>query len=393
MVNKLSLIRWPILALVFLGIFSFATDVSAAGKEADANFFEMSLEELMEVDVEVTSSARRPQPLGRVAGAMYVITAEDIRQAGVTHMADLFRWVPGMEVAQRRGHDLALSARGFARPSSQRMQILLDGRPLYNGFKGGVDLIYHPVFLENIERIEVIRGAAGVIWGSNALNGVINIITKKASDTQGGFIYGGFGNRALRQGHLRLGGADANMAWRGSVGAFDDNGFGSTRGNDIKDSTQAFQSTGRVDLKLNADTQLNIFGGHKNTTNGYDERHISQQFMNLIWARHFEDDSRLQIQLTKDFLSWSETAYYLHTNKIMLEIQHSFTSDNHNVVWGGDYNRDKYNIRGEGEFLTRATPDTFANDQLSVFADDEITLADNLWFTLGGRLNYNELTH
>jgi iron complex outermembrane receptor protein len=63
------------------------------------------------------------------------------------------------------------------------------------------------------------------------------------------------------------------------------------------------------------------------------------------------------------------------------------------VVWGGDYNRDKYNIRGEGEFLTRATPDTFANDQLSVFADDEITLADNLWFTLGGRLNYNELTH
>jgi iron complex outermembrane receptor protein len=245
---------------VFAGIFSFAADVSAAEEKADANFFEMGIEELMEVEIEVTSSARRPQPLGRVAGAMYVITAEDIRQAGVTHMADLFRWVPGMEVAHRRGHDLALSARGFARPASQRMQILLDGRPLYNGFKGGVDLLYHPVFLENIERIEVIRGAAGVIWGSNAVNGVINIITKKAADTQGGLIYGGFGNRALQQGHLRFGGADGDMAWRGSVGAFHDNGFGSTRGNDVKDFMQAFQSTARVDLKLDADTELNIFG-------------------------------------------------------------------------------------------------------------------------------------
>jgi outer membrane receptor for ferrienterochelin and colicin len=115
--------------------------------------------------------------------------------------------------------------------------------------------------------------------------------------------------------------------------------------------------------------------------------------MNLIWARQLEDDSRLQIQLTKDFLSWSSTIYYLRTSKIRLEIQHNFNADNHNVVWGGNYSRDKYNIRGEGDFLTRATPDTFANDQLSVFADDEITLADNLWFTLGGRLHYNELTH
>jgi iron complex outermembrane receptor protein len=357
-----------------------------AGEEHLAMFFEPG-------ELIVTSSSRRPQALKRTSCAMYVITAEDIRQAGVSHLADIFRWVPGMDVAQKRGLEFNLSARGFARPASQRMQILLDGRPLYNGFKGGVDPIYHPVFLENIERIEVIRGAAGVIWGSNAVNGVINIITKKAADTQGGFIYGGFGNRALQQGHLRLGGTDGDMAWRGSAGAFHDNGFGSTRGNDVEDYSQAFQSTGRVDLKLDADTQLNIFGGHKNTSNGFNDRRVSLQFMNLLWARQLEDDSRLQIQLTKDFLSWLESTFYLHTNKIMLEIQHSFKTENHNVVWGGDYNRDKYSIRPEGRFRTRATPDTFANDQVSFFVDDEITLADDLWLTLGARLHYNELTY
>ncbi|MHC4074830.1 MAG: TonB-dependent receptor plug domain-containing protein [Planctomycetota bacterium] len=357
----------------------------------DLNLFTLPLEELLKL--EVVSSARRPQQITRASSAMYVITAEDIRQAGVSRLSDLFRWVPGMEVAHRRAHESALSARGFARPASQRMQILLDGRPLYDGFKGGMDLSYHPIFLENIERIEVIRGAAGVIWGSNAVNGVINIITKKAADTQGGFIYGGFGNRALQQGHLRFGGTSGNMAWRSSVGAFHDNGFGSNRGNDIKDYSQGFQSTGRVDLNLDADTQLNIFGGHKNTTNGYFERHISQQYMNLIWARQLEDDSQLQIQLTENFLRWYDRVNRLHTNKTMLEIQHSFNAENHNVVWGADYIRDKFSIRSRGDHQRDATPDNFVNNQVSFFVDDEITLADDLWLTLGTRLNYNELTY
>jgi iron complex outermembrane receptor protein len=357
-----------------------------AGEEHLAMFFEPG-------KLIVTSSSRRPQALKHASSAMYVITAEDIRQAGVTHLSDIFRWVPGMEVSHRRDHEFNVSARGFSRPASQRMQILLDGRPLYNGFKGGVDLMYHPIFLENIERIEVIRGAAGVIWGSNAVNGVINIITKKAADTQGGFIYGAFGNRALQQGHLRLGGTDGDMAWRGSVGAFHSNGFGSNRGNDVSDYTQDFRSTGRVDLKLDADTQLNIFGGHKNITHGIDERQISQQYMNVIWAKNLEDDSRLQVQLTKNFLRWLDEYELLHTNKTVLEVQHSFNAGNHNVVWGGDYNRDKYSIRPEGTFLTRATPDNFANDQVSFFVDDEITLADDLWFTIGTRLHYNELTY
>jgi iron complex outermembrane receptor protein len=345
-----------------------------------------------------TTAMRRPIPPKRAPSATYIITEEDIRQAGVSQLSDIFRWVPGMDVVHRLGNDFAISARGFARPASPRLQILIDGRPLYNGFKGGVDLSYHPIFLENIERIEVVRGPSGVT-GSNAMNGVINIITKKAADTQGRFIYGGFGNRALQQGHLRLGGTNGNMAWRGSVGAFHNNNFGSSRGNSNKDYAQAFQSTGRVDLTLDSDTQLTLLGGHMNITNGFvatlgfDKRRISQQYMNLILARQLEDDSRLQIQLVKDFLRWLSIADDLHTNKIMLNIQHSFISENHNVVWGGDYTRDKYNMKGAGLTIKKATPERFANDQVSFFIDDEIALTDDLWFTIGTRLNYNELTY
>jgi iron complex outermembrane receptor protein len=155
-----------------------------SNSEEDIGLFGLPFMETLEI--EVVSSARRPQPISRSASAMYVITAEDIRQAGVTHLADLFRLVPGMEVAHIDGSSFALSARGFAKAASPRMQVLLDGRPLYDPFVGGVDLEIQPIFLENIERIEVIRGSGGVAWGVSAMNGVINIITKRAADTQHG---------------------------------------------------------------------------------------------------------------------------------------------------------------------------------------------------------------
>jgi iron complex outermembrane receptor protein len=142
------------------------------GSNKPADLFEMSLEELMEVEVEVTSSARRPQRLARAASAVYVITAEDIRQAGVTHLGDLMRLVPGMDIAQVESNSFAMSARGLAKPTSSRIQILLDGRPLYDAGMGEMKFEARPIFLENIERIEVIRGAGGVIWGVNAMNGV-----------------------------------------------------------------------------------------------------------------------------------------------------------------------------------------------------------------------------
>jgi len=381
-----------VLLLVFAGSGRLFAQQQKPKKGVD--FFEMSLEELL--DVEVVSSARRPQPLTRATSAIYVITAEDIRQAGVTSLTDLLRWVPGVQVAHTEGDgSFKLGIRGLARTECPQLQILLDGRPMYIPFKGGVKLAYHPIFLENIERIEVIRGSGGVVWGVNAMNGVINIITKKTADTQGGLGYGGFGNRALQDGFLRLGGTEGPLSWRGTVGAFHTNGFGTGGGDDRQRWMQSFQSTGRAELKLTDDTTLTFSGGHKHLTRmgTSDTEMKSMQYMNLAWQKTLENGGSFQVRWSEQYFDEdsSSKTKNVRTREDMLEIKHNFISGIHNIVWGADYTCDSFRSwKSTGSYTS---PDSFTNDQASVFLEDEITLADNLWFTIGGREHYNELSH
>jgi iron complex outermembrane receptor protein len=374
----------------------FNLEVSAGEKDPNGEkaIYDMSLEELM--NVEITSSARRPQSLGRASRAVYVITAEDIRQAGPVRIDDLLRQVPGMDVFQTKGLVYDMGSRGFAQWNNVRMQVLLDGRPLYDPYLGGTLFYLNPVFLDEIERIEVIRGSAGVTWGVNAMNGVINIITKKAADTQGGLVYGSFGTQQLQQEAVRYGGTNGPMAWRATVGAFNEIGFTPNQEDDYK----AFQTTGRADIKLSDDSTMLLTGGQQNAYANEE----SLQYMNLLWNKTFKDDSSLQVRWTESYIernkNWLGTGGTTwlggdtSSQEEMLEIQHNFEHDSHNIVWGLDYTRDVYDSTPTKEGEQSATsPTGFANDQGSAFIEDEITLADNLWYTLGYRAHYNELTN
>lgn len=379
-----------ILAVNLLGFIMPPTEVYAQQPEASepGDFFDMSLEELMEVEVEVISSARRPQPLTRSTGAMYVITAEDIRQAGAVHLGDILRQVPGLDINRAEAGGFSLSARGFAKVASPRMQVLLDGRPLYDAGLGGMEFEARPLFLENIERIEVIRGTGGVIWGVNAMNGVVNIITKKSADTQGTLAYGGLGNREYQDGFLRFGGTNGPLSYRGTTGAFHENGFGSDHGNAIDDGHQAFRATGRADLELSSDTTLSFWGGHQNNSGGHHGLH-SMSYTNLLWQKKLDDDSSVQARWSETYhLSFADEHpdHAVRTREDMLEIQHYFVRGIQRIVWGADYTRDSAHTR-------HWRPDSFADDQVSAFIEDEITLADDLWLTIGNRQHYNELTH
>ena len=142
----------------------------------------MSIEDLM--NLRVTSASKNERKLSQTAAAMYVITQEDIQRSGMTSVAELMRMVPGMDVAQVDANTWAISSRGFNDRFANKLLVLIDGRAVYTLTYSGVYWDVQDLVLEDIDRIEVIRGPGGTLWGANAVNGVINIITKKAEDTQ-----------------------------------------------------------------------------------------------------------------------------------------------------------------------------------------------------------------
>ncbi len=165
----------------------------------------MSLEELTHVTV--SSVSRRDQQLSRVAAAAYIITDEEIRRSGATSIPELLRRVPGLNVARIDSNKWPVSSRGFVGRFANKMLVMIDGRSVYNNEYSGVYWDQNDVLLENIERIEIIRGPGATMWGANAVNGGINIITKKAKATQGGLVSLQTGGDEVGAGAIRYGGA------------------------------------------------------------------------------------------------------------------------------------------------------------------------------------------
>ena len=180
-----------------------STLLAAQAQSAQADLTALQIEDLMNVDV--TSAAKKEQKLSQVPAAIFVITQEDIRRSGATNLPDLLRMVPGLDVAQINPSTWAISARGFNGQYSSTLLVLIDGRTVYTPIFSGVFWDAQDVPLDSIERIEIIRGPGAAIWGANAVNGVINIITKSARDTQSGLatVSGGTLEHWVRNDPLR----------------------------------------------------------------------------------------------------------------------------------------------------------------------------------------------
>jgi iron complex outermembrane receptor protein len=174
----------------------------AMASEGGAALFDMTLEELMHV--EVVSSTRSPVELRDLPAAVHVLSREDIRRSGATSIPEALRMVPGLNVARVNSHKWAVSARGFQTYLSEKMLVMIDGRTIYMEYASLVAWQLQGVRLEEIERIEVILGPGGSVWGANAVNGIINVLTRHASETQGGELVLLGGNEAA-EGSLRYG--------------------------------------------------------------------------------------------------------------------------------------------------------------------------------------------
>src|ERR1022692_845350 len=199
-------------------IFAMALGLATCGpnlaqtQTPSSDLTEASLQELM--NIQVTSVSKKEQSLSKSGASVYVISQEDIRRSGMTNIPDLLRLVPGVNVARITANTWAISIRGFNYRYSSKVLVLIDGRTVYTPGFSGVYWDQQSVPLEDIDRIEVIRGPGGTVWGANAMNGVINIITKSATVTEGALVSTGSGSQDSTQSLAQYGGS------AGSKGAY-----------------------------------------------------------------------------------------------------------------------------------------------------------------------------
>src|SRR6202790_4728613 len=233
---------------------------------------QLSLEDLM--NTKVTSVSKKEQSLSRTAAAIFVITAADIRRSGATNIPDLLRMVPGLDVAQINANSWAVSARGFNHQFSDKLLVLVDGRTVYTPMFAGVYWDTQDVPLEDIEQIEVIRGPGATVWGANAVNGVINIITKRAADTQGGLLIAGGGTQELAIGTAQYGGKiGRDTSYRVFTKYLDHNHFPNLAGQDGKDGSHlshaGFRAAGSLTQRDSLTVEGDLYGGDKGANFGH----------------------------------------------------------------------------------------------------------------------------
>jgi len=385
------------------GTGSLAADTGTPGLDLT----ELSLAELMEV--EVTSVAKGAQPLREAAAAIFVISREDIRRAGVTSIPEALRLAPGVQVARISSNAWAVSVRGFNGRFANKLLVLMDGRTLYNHLFSGVFWDIQDTLLEDIERIEVIRGPGAALWGANAVNGVINIITRSAAATQGTLLTAGGGSEergfvGARQG-IQVGPA-AFLRLYGK--AFErDGGRPSTGGSGADDWRMR-----RAGFRLDADPgaadrytlQGDIYEGRVGETfivptltppysREFDEdTDVSGGNLLARWRRTFSGKSDLALQLYFDRALNHDAITGQARNTYDLDFQHRFPwGRRQSVLWGFGYRY--YEDDTRPGLTTSFAPENDHESLLRAFIQDDITLvAERLRLTLGSQFEHNDHT-
>ncbi|MDD5035853.1 MAG: TonB-dependent receptor [Methylococcaceae bacterium] len=368
----------------------------------------LSLEQLM--DVQVISVARKPQKLAESAAAIHVISQEDIRRSGMSSIPELLRLAPGINVAQFDGNKWAISSRGFNEVFSSNLLVLVDGRTVYSPIFSGVYWDVQDFPLEDIERIEVIRGPGGTLWGANAVNGVINIITKRAKDTQGGLLTAGVGNIEQDTELLRYGGKLGESAhYRVYAKHFDRSHYdraGDNKPNDAWNQTRSgfrldWEPSGPDSVSLQGDTYAGTSGENINipllsspysrTLN--DDVKVSGGYLRARWQRTLSAGSDLSLQFYYDHTDRKPATLEESRDTYDLDFQHRFPWwGRHELIWGLGYRLTQDETIAH-TFSTSFNPASKALNLYSVFVQDESRwMGDRVRFIIGSKVEHNDFT-
>jgi iron complex outermembrane receptor protein len=365
-----------------------AADVSALKR--------LSIGELL--NVEVTSAARRPEPLADASAAIRVITADDIRRSGALYLPDVLRWADNLQVAQKSAHEWGISARGFNTDLANKLLVLVDGRSVYTPLFSGVFWDQQDLVLPDVDRIEVISGPGGTLWGANAVNGVINVISRHSRDTLGGLLQGGIGAderfAAARYG-ARL---SPSMAFRvfGKYTRHDANGL--VNGGDASDAWRMR----RAGFRLDADRAGSLMvegeyydGSAAGAAAG--SGRLTGENLEARWSQALAGGTHADLQLYGDrtFLAQPPSAdgpgLTDDERTFDLDFQHRSTDRApQRWVWGvgSRFTRDRVGNTAALSFFPAAT----TLKLFSAFAQDEFDLGPRAALTFGSKIEHNDYT-
>ncbi len=352
---------------------------------------DMSLEEL--ANIEVTSVSKRSERLSGASANVYVIRANDIRRAGATTLPEALRLAPNLQVARVDSRNYAVTARGFNNPFENKLLVLVDGRTVYSPLFSGVFWDAQDVVLEDILRIEVISGPGATLWGANAVNGVINIITRSAVDTGGTLATAGFGPD-LRNATARYGKADGDSAWRvyGKAAEIDDNV--NLRGVNTRMGMRRSQAGWRYDGGTAGQTTTVQGDAYQGRLHQPNTRDIATSGVNVLGriVRAQQGGAELSLQAYFDQTRRDQpNAFVERLNTFDVELQQSFAPlGRHAIVAGGGYRlADDQVVNAAGfAFLPATRRLRWAN----LFVQDEVKLGDTLRVHVGMRLEHNSYT-
>jgi iron complex outermembrane recepter protein len=365
--------------------------VRASSQPLQDDLKRLTIEQLMQIDV--TTAARREEPIGRTAAAVSVITSDDIRRAGVTTIADALQLADGVAVARFNNGTWAISSRGFNSNTANKLLVMVDGRTVYSPLFSGPFWNTLDYILEDVDRIEVIRGPGAALWGANAVNGVINIITRHSRDTQGTFVSASSGNEHPLITEVRQGGATGALSWRayGKFAGHDAQRLAS--GADADDPRRRGQVGFRVDGGTADGTSWLLKGDVFHSRDSFPDR-PSGEFTDIglqgRWSLPVAAQSRVNLQAyyRREYRRVPrQLTHYIDI--VDVDAQHLLTwARRHDIVWGGGarVNNDETHPSAVLAFDPRGR--TYS--VLNVFAQDDFAIVPlRLFATVGAKYEHN----
>jgi iron complex outermembrane receptor protein len=391
--------RIAAMAIFLCIVIAVRTSIAAGGQDdalSTSSLKTLSIEDLM--DLQVTSVSKRGEPLSDAAAAVYVITRQEILNSGARSLPDILRLAPNLEVAQITSSSFAITARGFNGPAASKLLVLVDGRSVYTPYHSGVSWDIQDVLPEDIERIEVISGPGATLWGANAVNGVINIITRRAGDTQDGSLRVGGGNLEQR-GSVQYGGqAGSALNYRAYVDSFHYDDDLTAAGTNAEDAWHKSQAGFRLDWTPARDMvtlQGDAYTGSEDQLQSANET-VSGHNLLSRWSHTFTDASSVQVQAYYDYTKYSIPDIGSdELNTYDLDVQHSFGwGSRQSIVWGGGVRTEDDNfptVLSNTQLLLFSPPQRTLNYS-NAFLQDSISLSRTLKLIVGTKYEHDAYT-